>query len=410
MLYFYQAKDPTGRTVTGELDASDERRAAQEIRDRGFFPMRVSAHPVGTAYSASRLFPSYQTARSTTSPFRKLLTRFIFPLWPGVGPRDLALFYRQFSAMLNAGVPITQCLGTLYRQTGNGVLRKQIGKISARILEGGLLTEAMGEYPWVFTEFHLAMIAAGEQSGRLDVMMSRLADALEQENSLRNAIKRETWYPCVTLVASFLLPPLVLLVVNHDTRGYFQEALLPLLEFGTLAFGIFFLTRLFAQFKVGYDWLIASLPGIGGAVRMIGLARFARALASLYAAGISIPNALRSAAMATGNGFLAKRLISAVPAIQDGRGMTEALGKTKIIPPMMLSMLGTGEQTGDLDAAMNKVAEFYEQEAALRLHQLSVSLGAVAMIFAGVRVATTVGNFYTGYFNKILDQANPDSP
>ena len=90
--------------------------------------------------------------------------------------------------------------------------------------------------------------------------------------------------------------------------------------------------------------------------------------------------------------------------------MTVALARTKILPPMMLSMLGTGEQTGDLDAAMDKVAEFYEQEAALRLHQLSVSLGAVAMIFAGVRVATTVGNFYTGYFNKILDQANPDSP
>ena len=143
---------------------------------------------------------------------------------------------------------------------------------------------------------------------------------------------------------------------------------------------------------------------------MVALARFARALASLYSAGVAIPEALEAAAAATGNAYMARRMVSAVPALQGGRGITEALAATDIFPPMVVSMLGTGEQTGGLDMTMDKVAEYYEQEAAVRLHQLSVTLGAVALIIAGIRVAIVVGNFYTGYFNHMNDMANPDSP
>ena len=126
---------------------------------------------------------------------RWLLAHLVFPLWSGVGLRDLALLYRQFSAMISAGVPIYQCLTTLVRQTGNGVLRGTDAQNQRPGLEGGMLTEAMAQFPWVFTDFHRAMIAAGEQSGRLDVMMARLATALEQEYALRASIKKETWYP-----------------------------------------------------------------------------------------------------------------------------------------------------------------------------------------------------------------------
>lgn len=417
MIYSYQAKDKGGRTVTGSLDAPDERQAAQEIRDMGYFPMRLAPQRGG----AATFSPSNGSARqdsteagsqktTTMSPGLWLLVHLVFPIYSGVGLRDMALMYRQFAAMINAGVPIYQGLTTLTRQTGNGILRGYLQKISERVHQGGMLTEAMGEFPWVFTEFHLAMIAAGEQTGRLDVMMNRLSSALEQEYALRNSIKRETWYPCTTLLMSFLLPPLVVLVVNHDARGYFQQAILPLLVFGAALAAIYVVGRLLSQFKTAYDWLIASLPGIGGAIRMIALARFARALASLYAAGVSIPDALRYAAAATGNAFMAKRMISAIPALQGGRGITEALMATNIFPPMVISMLGTGEQTGGMDTSMDKVAEYYEQELAVRLHQLGVTLGVVAMVIAGIRVAIVVGNFYTGYFDKMNDMANPDGP
>ena len=424
MLYSYQAKDQSGRTVTGALDADNERQAAQEIRDMGYFPMRLAPQRGGTA-TLSPQSSSFQdnsaqnnsalngTAgmlpRRKMSPVLWLLAHLVFPLFSGVGLRDMALMYRQFSAMLSAGVPIYQCLTSLTQQTGNSVLRGHLRRITACVQEGEMLTTAMSEVPWVFTEFHRAMISAGEVSGRLDTMMSRLSSALEQEYTLRNNIKRETWYPIVTLLMSFLLPPLVLIVVSHDVHGYLVQAVYPLLFTGIALLAIYVVGKLLSQFKFIFDAIISSLPGVGGAVRMIALARFSRALASLYASGVGIPEALKFSAAATGNAFMERRMVSAIPALQGGQGITEALRATRIFPPMVLSMLGTGEQTGGLDMTMDKVAEYYEQESAVRLHQLSVTLGAFAMIVAGIRVAIVLGNFYTGYFNKMNDMANPDS-
>ena len=416
MIFSYQAKDNTGRTITGSLDAPDERRAAQDIREMGYFPMRLAPQRGGAATlersggSALSTAPPTSRKLSRISFGRWLLIHFVFPIWSGVGLRDMALMYRQFAAMLNAGVPIYQGLTTLTRQTSNGALRGCLRQIGERVQQGEMLTEAMAEFPWVFTEFHLAMIAAGEQTGRLDVMMSRLSSALEQEYALRNSIKRETWYPATTLLMSFLLPPVVDVIVLHNPKLYYQEAIAPLLLFGGVLAAMFVGGRLLSQFKVGYDWLLATIPGIGGAIRMIALARFSRAIASLYAAGVAIPEALRYSAAATGNAFMAKRMLTAIPALMGGRGIAEALMATNVFPPMVISMLGTGEQTGGLDATMDKVAEYYEQESAVRLHQLGVTLGVVAMIIAGIRVAIVVGNFYTGYFNKMDDMANPDGP
>ena len=416
MIYSYQAKDQTGRTVTGSLDAPDERRAAQEIRDMGYFPMRLAPQSGGAATLAPETGspfggapPRRETARTAPSaPW--LLVRLVYPIWSGVGLRDLSLFYRQFSAMLGAGVPIYQCLTSLTQQASNGRLRTYLSRISARVLEGAMLTEAFAEFPWVFTDFHRAMIAAGEKSGRLDVMMSRLASALEQEYALRAVIKRETTWPVMTLVGSFLIPPLMDLVVLHSIRLYVHDALLPLLYWGAAILGVFVLTRLLSQFKVAYDALLAHLPGIGGVVRMIGLARFSRVMASLYAAGVSIPEALRAAAAATGNAYMENRMVSAVPALQGGRGIAEALVATRIFPPMVVSMLGTGEQTGSLDMTMDKVAEYYEQESAVKLHQLCVSLGALITMIAGIRVLQELIKFYTGYFDKMNTMADPDAP
>ncbi len=419
MLYSYQAKDQTGRTVTGSLDAPDERRAAQEIRDMGYFPMRLAPQQGGAATLSPQSespfggAPSGQAggefARRAPSSANWLLVHLIYPIWSGVGLRDLALLYRQFSAMLNAGVPIYQCLTSLTQQTSNGRLRTCLSRISARVLEGAMLTEAFAEFPWVFTDFHRAMIAAGEKSGRLDVMMSRLASALEQEYALRAVIKRELTYPGLTLLASFLVPPVVYLVVKHDVRMYFRLAILPLLDVGAVALAVFILTRLASQFKVFYDGIIAHMPPIGGVVRMIALARFSRVIASLYAAGVSIPEALRSAAAATGNAYMERRMISAVPALQGGHGIAEALVATRIFPPMVVSMLGTGEQTGSLDMTMDKVAEYYEQESAVKLHQICVTLNAIATVIVGIRVLMILIQFYTGYFDQMNNMADPNA-
>ncbi len=427
MLYSYQAKDQSGRTVTGALDAETERQAAQEIRDMGYFPMRLAPQQGDAAAFSPQTIPQERPSdrsmqngsavanagmlpRRSMSPWLWLLSRLVFPLFSGVGLRDMALMYRQFAAMLGAGVPIYQCLTSLTQQTGNGILRGHLRKITARVQEGEMLTTAMADAPWIFTDFHRAMISAGEVSGGLDTMLSRLSSALEQEYALRNNIKREMTEPVVTIVLSFLLPPLVLVVVAHDLHGYLVQAVYPLLEAAGALLGVYVVGKMLSQFKFVFDALTYSLPGIGGAVRMISVARFARALASLYAAGVGIPEAIRFSAAATGNEFLRRRMVSAIPSIMAGRGIAESLAATRVFPPMVVSMLGTGEQTGGLDAIMDKVAEYYEQESIVRLHQICVTLRTVATIVVGIRVLLILIAFYGGYFSKMNDMASPDGP
>ncbi len=423
MLYSYQAKDQSGRTVTGALDAESERQAAQEIRDMGYFPMRLAPQRGGAATLDPQPNFSQNASqdRSTLngtagmlprrpmSPVLWLLAHLVFPLFSGVGLRDMALMYRQFAAMLGAGVPVYQCLTSLTQQTGNGVLRGHLRKISARVQEGEMLTSAMGDAPWIFSDFQRAMISAGEMSGRLDTMMGRLSSALEQEYKLRSSIKSEMIEPVVTLLASFLLPPLVLVVVEHNVHAYLVQAVYPLVETAAALVIIYVVGKLLSQFKFAFDALAYSLPGIGGAIRMISVARFARAFASLYAAGVGIPDALRFSAAATGNEFLSRRMISAIPAIQGGRGIAESLQATRVFPPMVVSMLQTGEQTGGLDLTMDKVAEYYEQESVVRLHQLVVGFRTAALLFIAVRVTMILISFYGGYAGQINQQMDPDA-
>jgi len=429
MLYSYQAKDQSGRTVTGALDAESERQAAQEIRDMGYFPMRLAPQRGGAATQSPQATSQDTTVgrsmlngagalngtagmlpRRQMSPVVWLLAHLVYPFFSGVSLRDMALLYRQFAAMLGAGVPIYQCLTSLMQQSTNGVLKRHLRHITACVQEGEMLTTAMGEVPWIFSDFQRAMISAGEVSGRLDVMMGRLSSALEQEYSLRNNIKKELFEPIVTLLLSFLLPPLVLVVVAHDIHGYLVQAVYPLLETAGVVLAVYVVGKLLSQFKFVFDAVIYSLPGIGGAVRMISVARFARALSSLYAAGVGIPEAIRFSAAATGNEFLARRMMSAIPAIMGGQGIAASLAATRVFPAMVVSMLQTGEQTGGLDMTMDKVAEYYEAESIVRLHQLCVTLRTVVLIIAAIRVLIILIAFYGGYWNKMNDMANPDGP
>ena len=239
--------------------------------------------------------------------------------------------------------------------------------------------------------------------------MGRLSSALEQEYTLRNNIKSEMFEPVVTILASFLLPPLVLVVVAHDIHAYLVQAVYPLLDTAAAVLIIYVVGKLLSQFKLVFDAIIYSLPGIGGAVRMISVARFSRAFASLYAAGVGIPETIRFSAAATGNEYLSRKMISAIPAIMGGRGIAESMAETRAFPPMVVSMLSTGENTGGLDMTMDKVAEYYEAESVVRLHQIVVTLRTVVLLFIAVRVTMILISFYGGYAGQINDMSNPDN-
>ncbi len=374
MIYSYEAKDGAGRTVTGSLDAESERAAATLVREQGYFPMRLVPQNGGLIGDLPEPVHRASTGAGTrTASTPWFLAHVIYPIWPGVGLDELALFFRQFAAMLRAGVPVFQCLSSLIEQTRNVTFRKCLHALSTGVQRGEAMSVIMGQYPWIFTNFHRAMVAAGEASGRLDLMFARLADSLEQEQAMRRAIRRETTYPKIVLS-------------------------LALLAFAPVLFAV---SRLGQQAQGVYHALIANMPGVGGAVRMIALARFSRTLASLFMAGIGIPQAVRTAAESCGNGYLAARITRALPRIMAGDGLTEPLRATGVFPPMVVSMLSTGEQTGNLDFTMDKVAEFYEQESIVRLHQACIAIGVVALLIAAGVVFTLALSFYGGVANEV---------
>lgn len=395
MIYSYEAKNEIGHTVTGSLSAPDERTAVQQVRALGFFPIRVAASGGSERNGVAEPQPVSVLGQN------KLLQTFVYPLWSGVAPMDLAICYRQWATLIGAGVPLFRSLSSLAMQTRSGALQRALKQIAKTVEEGGTLSDGMARFPWIFSEFHRAMIRSGETTGGLDTTFRRLADAAEQEIALRRTLQRETLMPKITLVLSFLLPPLFYLFLG-GIKAYISHAVLPLLALAGAGLAFYIINRLGMQQKRGYDTFTANVPGIGGTVRLIALARFARALASLYGAGIDMPQAIKEAAEACGNAFLGTKMILAIPDIEAGQGLAWSLGKTGAFPPMVVSMIQTGEETGSLDAMMDKVAEHYEQDAVVRLHQTSVAAGTATMLIAGVIVGAIVVQFYTGYFTNIL--------
>lgn len=394
MIYSYEAKNEAGQTVSGSLSAQDERTAVRQVHDLGFFPLRVAAVSIGGQTRVQEQVPAGTTGH-------KLFQTFVYPLWSGVSPMDLAICYRQWATLIGAGVPLFRSINSLAAQARSGPLRRSLKHVAGIVEAGGTLSEGMARFPWIFTDFHRAMIRSGEQTGGLDTTFRRLADAMDQEMALRRTLKRETLMPKINLAAAFLLPPLFYLFIG-GVKAYVSHAILPLLALAGAGLGFYVINRLGMQQKRGYDALTANLPGIGGTVRLVAMARFARALASLYGAGVGMAPAIRAAAEVCGNAFLGTKMIRAIPDIEAGEGLAWSLGKTGAFPPMVLSMVQTGEETGSLDAMMDKVAEHYEQDVVVRLHQTSVAVGTATMLIAGVVVGAIVIQFYTGYFSNIL--------
>ncbi|WP_165864390.1 type II secretion system F family protein [Capsulimonas corticalis] len=334
------------------------------------------------------------------SPGKWLLTKFVYPVWTGVSLRDMALLYRQLATLTNAGLNLQHTVSTIALQIPNSILRKCLRTMERRISAGEPLSAAMAEYPWIFPDYQRAAVITGEATGSLDIMFGRLADWLEQEHNLRSMIKREMFLPCINLTGMFLLPPLVDLVMGHPEL-YYEDAILPMLQTIGVIAAIYVMCRLASGFRLAYDAVLSVIPAIGGAVRMLSFARFCRTLASLYAAGVNIIRALQYAVDGCGNTYLGRRIATAIPRIESGEGITQALGMTGIFPPIVLSMLGTGEESGNLDQMMDKMASYYEAEAAVRLHQISVSLGVITTIAVGIRILLIVIKFYTGLYGPL---------
>ena len=404
--YTYEAKDGTGNAVSGLIEAGEERGAAASLREQGLWPTRLTPVGVGATGNGPVLRPGgmqsgnpYAATGAATEQTRIDAAPFLV----SVPLPDLAMMYRQLSTLLNAGVPMSQALATLAQQTRNGRLQGILRQGATMASSGQPLSALMAQHQNVFNNFQIEMIRAGETSGLLETMCTRIAGYLERETEIRRKLKMETLYPKITLFVAGCV-----LVLLAFLRTGAQGALARVeLGGGFLVggFAIWWLARYLNQYpQVGAAWdeFKMLIPGAGSVARKYATARFCRALGALYAAGVLLPTAVGIAARACGNRAIATKLQNGVGALMSGHGLSGMLAQSGLLSPLAIQMAQTGEQTGSIDTMMDKVADYLESEADTQSQQLAKILGVAALILAAVVVASIVISFYAGMLAQTM--------
>src|SRR5713226_8352209 len=384
--YQYTAKDNTGQTHSGVLEAETNSVAVAQLREQGLWVTQLHAR-AGTA----------------AAPGAGLRARVIEPLWNGVSLRDLAFFFRQFATLIDSGVPLYQGLSSLALQAPNARLRRIVAEVAAQVQHGSQLSVAMSRYPWVFSPLQIRMIEAGEAGGLLDRMMLRIADYLEREYEIRQKIKQRTLYPKIVLLAAIFLPNLVVLIFQ-GLMPYLHSTLFTVLPVVLWALAIWAAFRIAFQwtpFRYAYDTVKLNLPVIGGLIRKQVTGKFARGLAALYGAGLPVGRAMAWAADACGNPRVADMIHRQVARVERGESLTDALTATGFFSPVALGMVATGEQAGNVDGMLEKLADFQEAEADHASHQMVVIGSTLFYLAVALFVAYIVISAYGGYAHGI---------
>ncbi|MBC8141454.1 MAG: type II secretion system F family protein [Armatimonadetes bacterium] len=411
--FTYQAKNEDGKDTSGVIEADDAREASNRLREQGLFTMHLAAArnaPAATVTqrgeTAPRLLPGGQYV-----PVGAQTTIHAAPFLVGVPLPDLAIMFRQMGTLFNAGVPMVQAITTLATQSQNGRL-KDILKDAAQTVAGGHpLSAALERYPAVFTPIQIELVRAGEIGGLLEVMCERIAGYLEREIETRRKLKRETMYPKIVLgVAGFVI--LLLTFVQNGMGKTGANLVVSRVGFaagvGAIAFAVWWAGRYLNQYPAfGAAWDRAKMlvPGAGDVARKYATARFARAMGALYAGGVNLFRAVEIGARACGNRAIGEQILRLAPLLQQGSGLSEMLAQSGLLSPIAVQMARTGEQTGSLDTMMDKVADYLEDEADVKAHQLAVGTGVFALLLAACVVAYIVISFYGGMMTSLLKEA-----
>ena len=343
-----------------------------------------------------------------------------------VKQKELAVFTRQLSFMIDAGLPLNQALEILGSQSENKALQKTLFEVRQAIEGGSGFSEALGAHPQVFTELYVNMVAAGETGGILDLILGRLATYIEKLVKLRRAIKSALVYPVSVIVIAIGVVILILWQViptfaklftglgrslpaptqiTIDISNFVANYILFIVG-GIVA--VVWGVRFYYSTKGGrkvIDTLLLRLPVLGIVLRKIAIARFCRTLGTLVSSGVPILDALDITARTAGNTVIEEAVMEARVAVESGKTLSEPLRDTEVFPPMVVHMISVGEQTGELDAMVNKVADFYEEEVDAAVADLLSLLEPLIIIFLGATVGWIVVSMYLPIFSLISEIA-----
>ena len=340
-------------------------------------------------------------------------------LQPRVKQRDVILFARQFSTMIDAGLPIIQCLDILYSQQGNATFKKMLKEIKESVEGGATLAEALKKFPKQFDSLFVNMIAAGEAGGILDGILRRLAAYMEKAAKLKAQVKGAMTYPIVTLVIAVVVLAVILVFVIPVFEEMFADfgGELPLptqivvamsdmvkSKIVYIIIGLFLFIIAFKKFygtekgREVVDNLLLKIPIFGDLLRKVAVAKFTRTMGTMLSSGVAILEALDIVAKTAGNKTVEKAIYSVRKGIAEGRTMADPLAQSGVFPSMVCQMISVGESTGALDAMLEKIADFYDEEVDQAVENLTALIEPFMLVFLGVTIGGLVIAMYLPIF------------
>ncbi len=340
----------------------------------------------------------------------------------GISQKEIAVFTRQFSVMIDAGLPLVQCLEILGSQQDNRVFQKILFEVRQDIESGATLADSLRKHPKAFDDLYCNMVAAGETGGILDTILQRLSQYIEKIVKLRGAVRSAMVYPVAVITIAIGVVWIILWKVIPTFATLFAGlgAQLPLptritialsnfigawwwLVFAFMGLGVFAITRYHKTYqgRRTLDGLLLKLPVLGNVLKKIAVARFCRTLGTLVSSGVPILEALEITARTAGNAVVEDAIMETRKSIEQGKTIAEPLKATKVFPSMVVQMVAVGEQTGALETMLNKIADFYEDEVDEATANLLAMLEPVMICFLGIVIGGIVISMYMPMFSLI---------
>jgi type IV pilus assembly protein PilC len=394
--YKYQGTSRDGKSMSGVMTATSKADLANILKRQQITPTKVSEKG----------------------------KEFNIPVFGGgVDSKELAIFTRQFSVMIDAGLPLVQCLEILASQQENKTFQKVLTATRSQVEGGATLSASMRSAPKVFDALYVNMVEAGETGGILDTILQRLSGYIEKNVKLQRAVKSALVYPIgvltvaggvITLLlwkvvpifatlfaglgVTLPLPTKIVITLSNIVGSYFG-----LMGLVGMALSIFGLKVWYGtpQGRMVLDTIILKLPVLGILMRKIAVARFTRTLGTLISSGVPILEGLDITAKTAGNAVVEKALNSVRKALEEGKSLTEPLKESQVFPGMVTQMIAVGEQTGAMDAMLSKIADFYEEEVDAAVKDLLTALEPVMIVFLGLVVGGVVISMYLPLFSLI---------
>ena len=396
--FAYVGRTRSGAVKKGELSAKTRDEAVDQLRKQSVVVTSL-AEKSGGGFDLSKI-----------------------SIGSGLTDKDLVVFTRQFGTMINAGLPLVQCLEILSTQSENKVLRETIGEVKTQVEAGSTFSDALRRHPKVFDDLYVNLVHAGEVGGLLDTILTRLAKYIEKAMKLKGQIKSAMIYPSAILGVAVVVISVLMIWVIPIFAKMFNELSggkvgLPgptqlvidisnlftsywwamLISIGAIVFGIkkYYSTT---QGRMAIDKLLLKAPVFGDLIRKASVAKFTRTLGTLLASGVPLLDGMTICAKTAGNKVIEETLINARISISGGKTIADPLAASGVFPKMVTHMIAVGESTGALDAMLGKIADFYEDEVDQAVASLTSLLEPIMMVFLGIVIGFIVVAMYLPIF------------